>query len=183
MIALLVTAIAIVLAIPMSIVANLLTPPIRYWYSSSSQKRIKKRLSKLKDTLQASEQDWSFTPSEWATYKANAFLGVGIVFGIDAMLITPLGGFLFWLTLAEHSSSPPPHHLGKALLPAIIALLMGTLAHTFMSIIFAWAQLQYIKNCLMHSEEGRKALRIEIKKLIAKLKRAPVVGASEPILH
>jgi len=43
-IGLLVTGIAVILAIPLSVVANLLTPRLQSWYSTTSQKRAKKRL-------------------------------------------------------------------------------------------------------------------------------------------
>ncbi len=80
-----VAGIAILLAIPLSVVANLLTPPVQSWYSTTSQKRLKKRIRRLESALQTSERQWTFTLPEWAAYKAGHRRNLSLFFGLLAL--------------------------------------------------------------------------------------------------
>lgn len=56
-VSLVVSICALILAIPLSIVGNLLTPKLRDWYSTTSEKRLQARIAKLNSQLKESEQE------------------------------------------------------------------------------------------------------------------------------
>jgi hypothetical protein len=68
---LIVGGLALLLAIPLAVVANMLTPRVQDWYSTTSLKRTHNRLRELRLRLELSEATWKFSPGEWEIYRAN----------------------------------------------------------------------------------------------------------------
>jgi hypothetical protein len=164
-IGLLVAGIAIILAVPLSVVANLLTPRLQSWYSTTSSKRLKKRMLFLESELRASEQKWTFTASEWVAYKAG-FARFTSQFAVMAILCNLLmGGILIGLTLYERSFGERLH-LGKQLLVPAISLGSAVICLVMMIFITVHEGREFAKNRSMHSAEGREAIRKEISKLM-----------------
>jgi hypothetical protein len=63
---------ALILTVPLTIVGNLLTPKLRDWYSTTSEKRLRARIATLTSQLVQSAREWTFTTVEWLQYKTNA---------------------------------------------------------------------------------------------------------------
>jgi hypothetical protein len=180
-IGLLVTGIAIILAIPLSVVANLLTPRLQSWYSTTSQKRAKKRLGVLEAKLQASEQEWSFTPSEWVMYKTSFFQSQSAFYGVTALFLFALTAAGLGVELTDVQLSflrmlNVPLHKVEGLdlrplseLPFQGAIVFSFLAYCGVTVIAFWSQRTFFKNRELHSEEGREQIRKEIRKLTLKL--------------
>jgi hypothetical protein len=59
---------ALVLAIPLAVIANLITPRVRDWWSTTSRTRLTRRISKIENTLHQSEHEWMFTPAQLEIY-------------------------------------------------------------------------------------------------------------------
>ncbi|PYV64335.1 MAG: hypothetical protein DMG97_35175 [Acidobacteria bacterium] len=84
---------AFLLAVPLAVVANLLTPSVRDWYSTTSQKRLRRRLAQLQERARKMQTEWLFTPAEWATYGATSQGNTLIGFGMNSMysfILVPL---------------------------------------------------------------------------------------------
>jgi hypothetical protein len=169
-IGLIATAAAVFLAIPLSVVANLLTPRVQSWYGTTSQTRLRKRLRKLEVELLISEQGWTFTPSEWAAYKTGCMWSLGLTLGLAGLFYFLLGTLQAIELGLRSLGGPPALHtqLGKRIiLEPSISLIVGGVGLTVMLVLSARQFQTFRMNRAMHSEEGREEIRQEIKKLIS----------------
>jgi predicted PurR-regulated permease PerM len=172
-IALVISIAALVLALPLGIVGNILTPKLRDWYSTTSQKRLRARIATLSAQLAKSEQQWTFTEAEWAQFKTNAIaivifcllaICVFCVTVVITALISTLGDRLFALL----DKNRPPRIHGFL---SVFALTIFSFIGYSLSVAFVF----YLKNAssthlLMHTTEGREKLKKQIAQLTAKLK-------------
>jgi hypothetical protein len=101
--------VALLLAIPASIVANLATPTVSRWWSHTSINRAKKRLVVLNARLarrQEFQQDWAVLVR---------FLGVPLVRGFSGLVtvVVVTGGFTAWVgaTTLELQLKPDVSHV------------------------------------------------------------------------
>jgi hypothetical protein len=87
---LMIGVLALLLAVPLAVIANLLTPRVRDWYSTSSRSRIRKRLTEIESRLHVAESSWTFTPGEFASYRAHydtiRIISSGVHGGCSAIL-------------------------------------------------------------------------------------------------
>jgi hypothetical protein len=153
-IGLLIGTLALILAVPLAIVANLLTPTVRDWYITTNQKRLRKRLDLLTKRLDQSEHQWAFSAAEWKTQRTI----IGLV------LILVLAVHTFWslalIILLNYSKVLPAdrHYFIH------IIVLMGYVGNLLLVVKFMHKDNE---NRIMHSVVGREELRTEIKKLEA----------------
>jgi hypothetical protein len=152
--------IALFLAIPLAIVANLLTPLVRDWYSTSSQRRLHERLAKLQERLRSSEQGWTFTPAEWQIYRDTgliARIALAAFHGIFTivLLLLILYRDVLRTTIKTHST----WNYWELVL---LVLLMYSF-NIFLAIRFL---RRYDRSRTMHSTIGREDLTKEIARLM-----------------
>jgi len=87
---------AVILAVPLSVVANLLTPHIRDWYGRTSSRRLKKRIALLRERVSKTHSEWTFTPAEWITYHMVVIATLLICLGILSFSGSVLIGLLLF---------------------------------------------------------------------------------------
>jgi hypothetical protein len=61
---LLIGVLAFIWAVPLAVLANMLTPRATTWWSTTSRERIKRRIAELDPLLQEAEGRWIFTGRE-----------------------------------------------------------------------------------------------------------------------
>ena len=90
---LVISILAMVLAIPLAIVANFMTPYALNWYSTTSQERLTQRIAYLQEQLDKVKNEWMFTPADWEMYRTiviselvSLFFG-SFVFAVSAVSI------------------------------------------------------------------------------------------------
>ncbi|MBI2815924.1 MAG: hypothetical protein HYX72_03190 [Acidobacteria bacterium] len=76
---------AFILAIPMAVAANLLTPKVQRWWASSSRSRALKRLSRLEKQISELQ-----AMSEWHLMARIMHAGVGFFFALFMILLALL---------------------------------------------------------------------------------------------
>src|ERR1700678_1516272 len=81
--------VAVALAVPLSVAANLLTPRIRDWYSTTTQRRLRKRLSALEQEYEDVENEPLWSRAEAEIFKTISFVGLDIVFLFTIMFTIP----------------------------------------------------------------------------------------------
>jgi hypothetical protein len=85
--------IAIALAVPLSVVANLLTPRLRDWWSQSSKKRLKDRIAELESALKATPLSFQEGTITIARHLASGLscITVLVTFALGQMLFGSKG--------------------------------------------------------------------------------------------
>jgi hypothetical protein len=164
----LVGVLALILAVPLAVLANLLTPRVQAWYSTTSLNRVNKRLMQLTIRLRLSEESWTFTPAEWELYSEGTrrirttLIGIiglfyFIAFGLDAVddIRRFLGGPIVKLRFLPLHDSIAVHGL----------LLCAMMCSVLSTILFTGANARWRHNFSLHTDVGRQALRAEIERL------------------
>jgi hypothetical protein len=149
---------ALILAVPLAIIANLLTPRVRDWYSTTSQRRLRNRIAALGKRLEDSECGWTFTPAEWETYLSSF---------VDHQTLN-IGLVLVLLWLGSHNSFSGVVSFGPSTswrldyrLTQVCILLLWLL----FGLLF-WVSLNRYENLRdMHTIGGRESLRDRIRDL------------------
>ena len=96
---------ALVLAFPLSLLANLLTPKLRNWWAERSVKTLSARINQLEWELMDAERFPMMTEVEDRLFAALfgivTLIGVGFLFGLLAigMLFTELNPSLAWSSI------------------------------------------------------------------------------------
>jgi hypothetical protein len=157
--------VALLLAVPLSIIANLLTPPIREWYSATNQKRLRKRVGELEEKLRASEAaEWTFTPAEWLTYRTAVGTNLLIILTLHLILgclVIAVWAYRGWVPVLPAAYHPPTFRAATA----VAMFGMGFNAGLFQKIL---KDSQNKRD--MHSIVGRNKMKAEIARLKARLK-------------
>ena len=159
---------ALFLAVPLAVIANLLTPKFQAWYSTTSLNRVNKRIIKLDSMLRLSEASWTFTPGEWELYQGGYRRLQSILFGIMGLFYI----IAFFFELTEDIR----HFLGGAIvkvrfLPVhdriiLTGLVVGAaMLLSFSAISLMLAGRKSSRDCYLHTDIGRRALRMEIERL------------------
>jgi hypothetical protein len=150
---------ALMLAIPLAVVANLLTPRVREWYSTTSSKRLKQRIAELEEKLGQSEQEWTFTQGEWAVFSQGFVAGSSILTSI-ALLCTFLG-------LAIAATIKTLIHVVHGKIDIILLLLLALNGYST-SMFFAIRLLTRRSRAWeLHTTMGRDYLSHEVERLRA----------------
>ncbi|HEX6822686.1 MAG TPA: hypothetical protein VF123_11560 [Candidatus Sulfotelmatobacter sp.] len=166
-VALMLAIAALILAIPLSIAGNLLTPIVRDWYSTSSFRRLNRRIEQLTITLKQSQASWVFTPAEWEMYVLGFIRNQVICYALVAVMYLVLGISSVAVGIYQQT------HLGFRLrtLPSSDrqVLLMATIGSLVVVLtIVVTAQLEWLrfnKNRRMHTTEGWHRIKQEIDRL------------------
>jgi hypothetical protein len=162
-----VAVLAVLLAVPLTIVGNLLTPAFQSWYSTTNQKRLRRRLDALQ--LLLSEPSWTFTPAEWESYRANCRLLFAIAAGVAGVNYLLLGFMEVVRLLYEKSVGVVQHQpvskLAPSVIPALILIFLSGFGFTAMVILLGLQMVEFRMNRDLHTEEGREAMRKEIVRL------------------
>ena len=172
-VALAISFIALILTFPLGIAATLLAPKMRDWYGTTSENRLRERISNLKDRLSRSEQQWTFSPAEWLQYR------IGIrttryfcIIAICLFLATiPLSALL--LVMNEHLREllhRPPMSIRVEKLSILVLQFFPFLGYGVSSVRLYLIWVGYRDHRWMHTFEGRQETSEEILKLSAKLK-------------
>lgn len=163
-----VTVLAVLLAVPLSVAANLLTPKVRDWYSTTSQKRLKKRLAALKPQLALATLAWTFTPAEWALFVSN-FRATVFLLTISHMFTSLAGGVLAASRKGMTTITTGPHAV--SLLLAMIGL-----AYIFNFTALMSTMLRYREHRRQYTVLGRMEAFAEFKRLVAQDKSPDVTS-------
>jgi len=173
---------ALILAVPLSIVGNLLTPKLRDWYSATSEKKLQARIAALMRQLRQSEQEWTFTTVEWIQYRTNAraiqtfFWLFGCIFMSVILTIEILTLELTDYITKLGKNAPFSNH---GLIATAVVISIGPFVGNLLVGAFLNPQkANYQENRLMHSNEGREELRRQIAHLSTKLAKNSIRGAS-----
>jgi hypothetical protein len=156
-----ITAMAIVLAIPLTILGNVLTPRVVEWYAKTTQGRLRKRIAKLEARLHASEAEWTFTKLEWEMYRTNNWLTRGTMGGFICLFAT-----LAIFTLFSYRQLAQILGSSHARLFAVMVAFSY-----FLSYLIPWRMTRDRRSMReLHTDEGRQSLRKDIEGLRALLK-------------
>lgn len=165
---LLIGVIALILAVPLAVIANLITPRCREWYSSRSRSRRMERIVVLKSFIYDAEHTWLFAPEEWEIFRANHLahrnLLVLIMFILGAISAVPGALALSWAKLITKFGP----NVGR-FIAVNCALLAFTLFVPYFTtaLIFLYHAYRYQKTRQLHSAEGREEIKNELAKLRA----------------
>jgi hypothetical protein len=158
----LIGVLALVLAVPLSIAANLLTPRIQNWWSRRSQRALKSRIAQLQETLKKSESAWTFTPAELEIRRlvtklhSAVFFAVHTIFGLLGYLIIVFNKQLAVMTPSGHST--------------VILILSFPIVGLVLNFHFQRSKVEATRESLyLHTEKGRAELREQIKALQSRL--------------
>jgi nitrate reductase gamma subunit len=147
-----------VLAVPLAVIANLLTPRVRGWYGTTSYERTKKRLALLEKKLEKAKQEWLFTPAEWTTYHmvvlASMFVLLGFLIVFSTALLMELAAKKELLRLMSLSLY-------------VQFLASAALGYLTVAGFFILSGRRASKTRQMHSEKGREEMEEEIIRLKA----------------
>ena len=80
-----VCTVALFLVFPSFLLANLIAPNTRDWFSTRSQKKLKERIADLEIRLRFAEDQRTFTPAERGSARAKFV--VGLIFGFAGLVI------------------------------------------------------------------------------------------------
>lgn len=152
-------ALALLLMFPANIVANLVTPKLKNWWSERSAASTRKRIEKLEKELASSEQYKEL--SELEDYAVKAIEGIGI------LAVVCLG--ILAITLLTDTTS-------VRLVTAFPGIRLGMVILALFSVVFGFLINFLVFNKLgelrkKQSPFDRKVLRKSIENLKAKLAR------------
>src|ERR1700734_732032 len=151
---------ALVLAVPLAVLANLLTPRVRDWYSTTALKRLEKRILELRATLTRSEGTWTFTPGEWEIYETAFRRTQSSTFAFASVFYLVAGAAMMALFFYEASGGTirprtlPPLHRGTV----HFMFLFACFGFTFTTVALLSATRRYRHNYNLHSDDGREYL-------------------------
>lgn len=175
-IGLLIGVFALLLAVPLAVSANLLTPKVQSWYSTTSLNRLNRRLLKLNERLKKSESSWTFTPAEWKLYREGQLRNQAtllVSFGLYNFVILTMAYVgivqIRSIELAVGHSLPPAglfHVLPRELkIVLVLAGLLSSLGPFSIGFFLRRGISELRACCYLHTDEGRNNLRAEIEKL------------------
>jgi hypothetical protein len=146
--------ISFILAIPLAVGANLLTPRVQLWWNATTERRRLDRLEVIRKQLKRSENQALFNEVHWAIIREIRGLYAGLVLGIHGLLA-------LCLLVIIYSYSAPFRELGTRRGSVIIA--MTTDFGVFLFFIrMARRTREYWRE---HTIEGRASLLEEATKL------------------
>lgn len=161
---------ALLLAVPLAVIANLATPQVTAWWSTTSQKRMRRRIANLRELLAESEREWKFSAAEWQTYKTTAIFRLavlGMVQGIFLVVVNVLFVVLLIGTAAWHANTTPMYRmtdLGAGVISGMVyGLAMMALA-TYSSVKILYEAMG--RNYEIHSIPGQEAIKKELAELL-----------------
>jgi len=169
---------ALVLAVPLAIIANILTLLVRKWWSTTSDKRLRRRIAKLEGKVLIAESTWKFTPAEWlirrAVYRLSKVVVVGFhaIFSLLAIVVVIYHSQIKAVLPVEYHPTATAWGIAFVVLCAYVGnLVLGALARRMRDL-----------EQEMHSEMGLQDLKHEIARLtsLCVKRRPPQTGQEEP---
>ena len=157
--------VALVLMYPVAIVANITSPKIHNWYSTTSRRRLSRRIAELELRLQESQREWTFTPAEWqildTEHRTSVIVGVGVLMLMICLLSVLNFGMETWRVWSRHSGISIP---SERWLFAIVGL---TASSGYLLILagFMSSNALHRERRDMHTNQGREDLREQIAEL------------------
>ena len=110
------SAAAIILTIPLSVVGNLVTPALKNWWAARSEASLKKRIANLEAMLARCEQIPPISDAAHIGLVSMQFILAGLG------MLTLLGQLLLQFTIEIAQASSPPASAPKSLPSAIAQL-------------------------------------------------------------
>jgi len=148
---LVISILAMVLAIPLAIVANFMTPYALNWYSTTSQERLTQRIAYLQEQLDKVKNEWMFTPADWEMYRTIV---------ISELVSLFFGSFVFAVIFGVINRRPV---LSVWLFRFQLAVcVVGCMTLTVLAIK---AMNHSDTTRTLHSEQARHELRHELRRL------------------
>jgi hypothetical protein len=160
---------ALLLAIPLAVAANLLTPTVRNWYSTTSLKRLNKRIAALDYKIGVAQIQWTFTPAEWECYRANHRTGTSVIVsaigGFYLLLVVFVVGFGMFHYLTGNNSGFRMLNLPAKLLVGFCILFAGVAVWN-LGYLWGSSRVAYDANYHLHTDEGRQDMKWELERLM-----------------
>ena len=160
---------ALLLAVPLAVLANILTPRLQSWYSTTSLNRLNKRIARLTTKLRESEESWTFTPAEWKDYSKHHNHRVVVYYALLCLFYLLFGVFVTGVSVyTQHYAQFRLGRLPWNDLKVIALMLVSGLAGVILLMVkVQYDILEHIKVKRMHTLQGRLRLRREIDRLRA----------------
>ena len=159
-IGLMIGVLALILAVPLSVAANLLTPWLRDRWSASSQTRTLRRIRDLETKLRAAESEWKFTPPEWSIRQGVRHALSLVMLGFHCIFSTLL---IILLLYRKTLALLPITHPALGFWEVGSLILMGYVANLVYGMLANWS---YMQTRQMHSTSGVAELKKELNKLM-----------------
>jgi hypothetical protein len=189
---LILSCVAVLLSIPLSVLANILTPKIRDWWTAhTGQPRLNKRIQALQHGLHVAEEEWCFTHAEWEIYEESIWCKNILLLGGALLLgLVTIGVFLQFsalglsgvqLVLSSGLPKPQPGSAQAELSARASQLTKQAIHSTYgairfvqalnvlVAVMIVWRQVVYYRNERDHTEKGRKKIQQRINKLRSRL--------------
>lgn len=148
--------VALFLAVPLTILGNILTPHVREWYSTTSSKRLQRRIAQIEATLSLAKTAWTFTQPEWAIRDTLDELRRSLHFFANTLCTLLMLAIIFWWHALESTLGVP--HPGVALSLVFGLVLLIFAASRFVNHL---EQRNYDRARDLHSNVGRRELNDE----------------------
>jgi hypothetical protein len=155
---------ALFLAIPLSVVANLITPRLRDWYSTRSVIKLTRRILQLEEKLRKARQEWTFNPADLKIWESS----INSESKISALLYVVLLGMCGATVISRWYFNVWRYAtVDRVLYVLVLVFWAGWILFYF----FGWMGVVFEnrETYTMHTEDGREALRQRIEKLRSKL--------------
>jgi len=158
---------ALMLAVPLAVLANLLTPTIRDWYSTTSLNRLRRRITELDYKLGASLLQWTFTAAEWETYGQGHRRAQSTSVGLSGLFSLISTAFAIADEINRAHGSPFKLRLSPWPSKAFIEyfLFVSVLAAVFHAYTYLAESRTYLRNYYMHTDQGRQEIKADIERL------------------
>ena len=186
------SCLALILAVPLSVLGNVLTPKIRDWWAANTgQQRLNKRIQALQEKLYVAESDWCFTHAEWEIYEETYWsrqivvcAAAVLLFGIFIVLFVQFTFFGVYgrplLSAAPSTTSQPntaqvetaaqlSNITKTGFKSAKKAIVLTVFFNVAMTILLLRREVFYYRNWTNRSQEGRAAIRKRIENLKSRL--------------
>jgi len=150
------------LAIPLSILANVLTPRFQRWYAETSEKRLHRRIDRL--TRDLTEAAWTYSQAEWNIQQTVNLLVMVMVYGmyvVFAILLAAFAAIRAWYPNLSlfNMSGQEGRGLAASLATLYLAMTLGILMTVLLAAVTAIRHRKYRQ---FYTESGRKRMEEEL---------------------
>lgn len=148
-----ISTVALFLVFPSFLLANLVAPDIRDWFSTRSQKKLKERIADLEIRLRFAEDQRTFTPAGRSSARANFVMG--LIFGLVGLVVLAsiILGMASGLLLSTHSKQ------------LVLFELIAKIGYFATLVFMVLLESTHRRRLEIHTTEGREKLRERIESL------------------
>jgi len=155
--------VALGLAIPLAIIANLLTPKVNNWWSTRSQVRLNIRIQEQESEIRANESTWLFTDAERSIYRQIRAAQRTVALFVHVLL----GALIILLPIFRRDIQDHVSNLTSTIVPGItIILLIGM----FGNWLNAFSFRDSLRTWRANTQMGRNEVKQELENLRLRLR-------------